>query len=118
MPESLGQTFGGSELDKLPPPPDGVFDVTNVDKRPLPIKSVPPQYPLNLRYRGITGEALIVVIIDEKGVPDRIAVYRATRPEFGAAAAACIPNWTFSPAIRQGRPVRARLTVPIVFALN
>ena len=118
MRESFERKFGEAYLDKLDPPPPGVFDVTQLDKRPSPTKEVPPMYPRELRRRGITGEAVVIVIVDEKGTPERLAIYRATEPGFAAAAATCIAKWTFTPGIREGHPVRCRLSVPIKFDLD
>jgi len=43
-------------------------------------------------------------------------VTKATRPEFGAATIAMVEQWTFEPALKDGRPTRSLFSYQQGFA--
>jgi TonB family protein len=56
--------------------------------------------------------------VDASGHVARARAFRASQPEFGAAAVAAVERWTFEPGRKNGRPVATHLQVPINFALD
>lgn len=57
-----------------------------------------------------------VVLLD--GSVANVRVPHATNEEFAAAAAACVAEWRFKPATRNGEPAIFAMQVPIVFRLS
>ncbi len=59
------------------------------------------------------GFATVDFIIDEKGVPRSVQIVSATEPDFGAAAAATVAHWRFTPGSIKGSVVRVHLQAPL-----
>jgi TonB family protein len=90
--------------------------------RAAPPQIVPPQrleaprenevpYP-----EGGIGDATVVlaIVVDESGAVTDVVV-RQGGPPFADAAAAAVRSWRFSPATRDGAPVRARILATVTF---
>ena len=74
------------------------------DNAPEVKLSAPAVYPRELAAKNEAGSATLVFLIDPLGHPRRIEVREATQPEFGAAAAAMMAAWQFTPAKKSGKP--------------
>ncbi len=85
---------------------------------PAPLQTVAPEFPVELRRHGVGGLVRVDCLIDEKGIVHDPRVVETTDDALSAPALAAIIKWTFEPARREGRPVPARATIPIRFALN
>ncbi|MFY9924478.1 MAG: TonB family protein [Opitutaceae bacterium] len=85
------------------------------DEPPKPLVIGAPVYPYELLAQKIKGRATVTFAIAPSGRTASIAVVSASRPEFGAAAAAMVAAWTFEPAIKDGRPSWAILRREQVF---
>jgi TonB family protein len=77
-----------------------------------------PRYPSSMRDAGITGKALIAFMVEPDGHTSQVQIESATNSIFGEAAKEAIEQWTFTPAMRNGVPVRVILKVPIAFDLS
>ena len=64
----------------------------------------------------MSGEATVGFIISETGKIMTAQVTKATRPEFGAATIAMVEQWTFEPALKDGRPTRSLFSYQQGFA--
>ena len=64
---------------------------------------------------GDGGDALVEFVVDTAGAvePETIGVVAATLPEFGRAARVAAVSAKFTPARRQGRPVRQLIQLPL-----
>jgi TonB family protein len=106
----------------LPPEPlpaaAEIFNVAHVDRQPIPVYQVRPIFPADLRAAGTSGTATIDFIVDRHGVVAWSRVYKASAPEFGAAAQAAVVQWRFKPALKQSQPVFVHLIVPFNFSIN
>lgn len=86
------------------------------DELPVPVKSVAPVYPAEMKREGASGIVMVKVQIDENGdVIDR-AVSKSTRAEFDEAALEAVAKWKFKPARKSGVAVKATVTIPIKFS--
>ena len=74
------------------------------DEPPRPVLIGAPVYPFDLLLEGVKGKAAVTFAIDPAGRTRQIAVESASRPEFGAAAAAMVAAWRFDPAMKDGKP--------------
>lgn len=97
--------------------PEKIITATELDQSPQAISRRPPVYPTTLRKAGLTGEALIEFYIDEKGDVQLPAIINSSAPEFGYAAVQAMATWRYEVPRKNGKPVVARVQIPIQFAL-
>jgi TonB family protein len=76
---------------------------------------VAPEYPPDALKEGVGGIVLLRVLVSEAGAPLKVDVIRKVRPDLAEAAVSAVKRWTFEPARKDGLPVQASLTVPILF---
>jgi TonB family protein len=89
--------------------------LTKVDEAPVPIRTVAPQYPAELRNAQVAGLVSVLVVIDESGNVVASEVTKASRDEFKQPSLDAIQAWKFKPAKVAGHNVKVRLTVPVKF---
>lgn len=78
-----------------------------------------PVYPAVARRRGMEGRVLLVVEVGQDGRVCDVVIKKSSGFELlDKAAFKAVRKWRFSPATRGGRPVKARLEVPIRFSLK
>lgn len=95
---------------------DGVY--TKVDEKPTPTKTVKPVYPTELKRDGTEGMAAVSFVIDEKGDVISAEVKKSSHPGFEAPARDAILKWKFTPAKKDGKAVKVRVTIPMKFSLD
>ena len=93
------------------PPPDFVA----VEKQPVPIEQVQPEYPEIARRAGIEGRVIVKVWVDKNGRVKEALVQRSDNDLFDAPALAAVRRWKFEPAIQAGNPVDVWVSIPIRF---
>lgn len=91
---------------------------TDFDERPVPVKSVAPEYPADMKRDGLAGLVHIRAVIDENGDVVEQTIERSSRPEFEAAALAAVSHWKFKPAKKNGAAVKVGITIPIKFTCD
>lgn len=64
---------------------------------------------------GIEGSVTVLCWVNLDGVPEDVAAFDATLPEFADAAVEAMKWWSFVPATRDGRPLAMRIAVPFQF---
>lgn len=74
------------------------------------VKRVKPIYPGVARKAGVTGMVAVEAIIDTDGTVGEMRLIKSI-PLLDQAALDCLKQWTFKPAVEDGEPARARLTV-------
>jgi len=85
------------------------------DERPVPVKSVAPIYPADMKRDGLSGMVTVKVIIDENGDVVSREIAKSTRVEFESPALAAVGLWKFKPAKKAGHAVKVAITIPIKF---
>jgi protein TonB len=79
----------------------------------------PPVFPAEARKTRLSGTVLLLVQIDEHGRPLSIDLRKTSgHAILDTAALRAVRAWRFEPARRDGKPVDARLEIPIRFALS
>ncbi len=81
-------------------------------------KKVNPVYPEIFRRAGIEGEVMIKAMINEDGKVEKAEAVKASKPEFAEASITAIKQWEFTPATKDGKPVKAEVLVPLNFRLG
>lgn len=91
------------------------FDVSELEKKPEVISSVPPQYPAELRKAKVEGAVTLVFVLDETGRVEDLRVENSSRPEFEKPALDAVRRWKFRPGMKDGQAVRTYMKLPIRF---
>jgi protein TonB len=93
------------------------YQVRQLDVFPRPLSAVRPAYPDQGAQAAAKGEVTLELLIDENGRVHAADVVRAI-PEgyFEAAAISAFQAVRFAPGQRDGRPVRSRVVVKVVFS--
>ena len=92
--------------------------VVGNQKPPRVTQQMPPEYPDEMRRSGLIGEVNLSFVVNPKGKVVNPVVIRSNNPAFDQPAIAALLRWRFEPATIDGRPVNARMSVPIIFSFN
>lgn len=98
-----------SELD--------IFDVSDLDRAPRRIKTVPPVYPPELRRARITGEVVLILVIDQSGRVSVEDVVSSTAREFERSAIMAAEQCLFESPTKNGKAVKARYKMKVPFTI-
>jgi protein TonB len=77
-----------------------------------------PKYPPAARAARISGEVVVDVVINEKGVPIEILVVRSDHIMLTPTVMEVAPRWRFTPVLFGGNRVRANFRVCFRFILE
>lgn len=94
-----------------------VFDVTDLDYVPMPIRRIPPAYPERLSREGVDGRAVVEFQVDPNGRVSDVQVVAATHAEFGASVVQAVLNWRFVPGMIRGEKVTFKMRLPVAFKI-
>lgn len=84
----------------------------------VPVRTAPPEYPMELRRERVSGRVIVTFTVNEKGDVVDPAVVKSTRTEFERPALAAVKRWKFKPARENGVPVAKAVTVPMEFVMQ
>ena len=98
---------------------DGNDDGVIVDAGSLSlVNDVAAPYPPKMLRQGKTGSVVVQLVVEKDGSVSSVSVIGGSgQPEFEKAVMQVAYQWTFVPATRNGRPVRAYATRTYRFAL-
>ena len=88
---------------------------TKVDTPPVPVRTPPPKYPPDLRRDGVSGACSVTIIIDVQGAVTQAEVAKTSHDGFKQPSLDAIKQWKFKPAQKDGKTVKVRVTVPLVY---
>ena len=110
--------FGGV----VPGLPDGgkfeAFELSSLDKIPRRLNSAHVKYPSDLLRRGVEGEVLLNVVIDEDGSLEVVSVADFTNAAFVDSAVSAASKLNYEPPTKNGERVRAKFVLPIPFKIR
>jgi TonB family protein len=98
--------------EKMPP-----TDCFPYETAPEAIKQVQPKYPDAARKDSAEGTVWLKVWIDEQGTAAKVNVQKSDAKIFDQSAIAAAKQWTFKPALKDGKPVAVWVTIPFRFKL-
>lgn len=90
-------------------------------EQPKFTKRVAPQYPARAIKERLEGYVILEVTLRKSGeVDDIVVLRRLTQSKYGFEenAIAAVKQWLFEPALKDGEPVDARMTLKIDFVLD
>ena len=95
-----------------------LFDINNLDQRPVVRVQPGPQYPYEMSRAGISGEVVVEFIINSNGDVIDTRVVRSSHREFEVPAMQAVQKWKFKAGRKGGRPVNVRASQLIEFNLE
>lgn len=95
---------------------DNYFHVSELDVRAEPINDVLLRYPWLEYKRRLAGVVRFTLFINAQGGLDKVQLVEGTPPgHFEEAALEAVTKLQFSPARKNGRPVKSQKTIDVVF---
>jgi protein TonB len=95
-----------------------LFDINNLDQKPVGRVQNPPQYPYEMSRAGISGEVVVEFIINANGDVVDTRVVRSSHREFEVPAMQAVQKWKFKPGRKSGKNVSTRVSQLIEFNLE
>lgn len=89
-----------------------------VEKQPVPVKQVQPEYPEIARRAGVEGTVWIKILVDKEGKAKKALVMKSDADMFNEPAIQAALQWVFTPAMMNNGPVAVWAAVPFRFKLN
>jgi protein TonB len=84
-------------------------------KPPVATHKVDPKYPAEALKQQVGGICIVQLVIDEKGNVAHAVSLSGPSPEIEQAAVDAARQWKFTPATRNGAPVRAFYMLTLSF---
>ncbi len=88
------------------------------DQPPTAIGVIRPQYPFEMRRKGLEGDVIVEFTVAVDGRAREAKVIEATRKDFHLSALAAVEKARFKPAMKDGRAVTVRVRVPLYYRLG
>jgi TonB family protein len=85
---------------------------------PKKLASPQPEYPEELRKKGVQGEVVLDIVVGKDGSVSEAKVLHTAAPEFAEAARKAVLQWRYEPLFFNGRPVPFLVTVRVQFRLQ
>jgi TonB family protein len=98
-------------------PPEAQNEYPYVEELPQAVLKVPASYPAEARRAGIQGTVMVQALVMEDGTVLDTKILKSI-PILDDAAADCVRQWRFKPALAKGKPVPVWVAVPIKFTLH
>jgi protein TonB len=89
-------------------------DYVYIKELPEAVSRVRPEYPEELRRRGIEGTVMVQVLVATDGLVEDVRIVKSI-PDLDPYAVAAAREWKFKPALAGGKPVATWVGVPIKF---
>ena len=113
----------GASLPAVPPTPGTtpaparVYQTNEVDTKPEVLAQVAPIYPPDAEAQKVQDVVVLQVLVDAAGRPQTIRVLRGSRKSglLDGAATESVRQWTFKPAMKNGRPVACWFNIGVPF---
>jgi periplasmic protein TonB len=95
----------------------GAYKVGNGVTAPIPIYKPEPEYSEEARKAKYSGEVILAVIIDAKGLPTNISVVHSLGLGLDEQAIKAVQQWRFKPGTKDGKPVAVQAQIAVNFRL-
>jgi len=94
------------------------FDIASLDSVPRRIRNADIKYPKELLRRGVEGDVVLNVIIDEDGFVHVESVAKSTNKLFESAAVEGASKLRYQSPKKDGVAARAKFALPIPFRIQ
>ncbi|HEY5552221.1 MAG TPA: TonB family protein, partial [Opitutaceae bacterium] len=95
-----------------------IFELTELDRPPVPVYQQVPVYPYALKNAGIEGYAILRFVVTPSGTVTGIKVISSTRYEFEHPAILALQKWRFESGVRHGTRVSSWMEQRINFLIT
>jgi len=85
---------------------------------PVPVRTVAPQYPYDMKKDGIAGVVWVSFEVDAKGGVVDPKIVKSTRREFEQSALDAVRKWAFKPGTENGTPKAMKVQIPLQFRVE
>jgi len=85
---------------------------------PVPVRTVAPKFPEEMRRNGSAGLVTVSCLIDEKGNVTDPKVVKSSNDAFSEPALDALKKWKFKPAKKNGEAVAIRVSIPVQFTVD
>jgi TonB family protein len=97
---------------------EGGREKAKVDVMPVVVTRAMPTYPEAAKKDHLEGKVYLNVLVNAKGRVEKVEVLKSDAKIFNEAAITSAKEWTFKPALKDGKPVATWLTIPFQFKLE
>ena len=88
-----------------------------VEKNPVPVKQIKPDYPDIAKRAGVEGTVWVKILVDKSGKAKKAVVIKSDADIFNEPAVAAALQWVFTPAVMNSGPIAAWVAIPFRFQL-
>lgn len=81
----------------------------------MPVRTVPPEYPGELKKQKVSGLVLVKCTVDDQGNVSETNIVKSSNDQFDRFAMDAVKKWKFKPARQDGTAVSSQVTIPIKF---
>jgi protein TonB len=85
------------------------------EEPPIPVRTVAPDYPLELRLYGVSGRVMVSCRIDARGNVVETRIEKSSHRVLEQPAQVALQQWKFRPARRNGKPAPTTVSIPFEF---
>jgi TonB family protein len=115
-PSSLAGGFGTASTDGKPRPA-GLAKIGGTVRPPQLVAKVDPRFSDGARALKFSGIALVNLIVDPTGMPRNVHILRPAGLGLDENAVAAVEQYTFKPAMEDGKPVAVELNVEVNYQI-
>lgn len=98
-------------------PEESIYKIGEGVTSPSLLKKVEPEYTKEAKDAKIEGVCILYVVISEKGIAERVSVHQSLDQGLDQNAISAVTQWRFSPAMKDGKPVKVAATIEVNFKL-
>ena len=95
----------------------GVYRIGGGVSAPMVLSKTEPEYSEEARKAKYQGTVVLMIIVNEHGLPQDIRVVRPLGLGLDEKAIEAVQKWRFRPAMKDGHPVKVEATVEVNFRL-
>ena len=114
----VGIYVGSFEIDDSDLNLNVTFEISDLDKAPIPILRIAPVYPSAMRRAKVHGHVTAEFIVTKNGRVVRIEITHASHHEFEKPVIDALRRWQFEPGIKDEKAVNTRVRIPFNFNLD
>jgi protein TonB len=95
----------------------GVYRIGGGVSAPIVLTKIEPEYSEEARKAKYQGTVVLMIVVDDKGMPRSIRVVRPLGLGLDEKAIEAVQKWRFRPAMKDGHAVNVEATVEVNFRL-
>lgn len=113
-----GIYVGNFEIDDSDLNFDMAFEISELDKAPVPLLQIAPMYPPEMKRNGIRGKVIAEFIVTKEGRVVKILITKSSHNEFQRPVLEALRRWQFEPGVKDDQKVHTRVRIPFFFNLD